>query len=192
MFVVQRGFCQWKNNHLLLKEEAIKEKYLNWKEGKTVVDQHWNFLFVLHRSLLTLFGRRALVCFNKVSITLTSARKLKLRLEQLSSAVERSFLCKYLFFLLLRDLPVTRVLMRRDSSFCGFKRWLRFFFTISLLFDTDVVVVAVVFFFRPYPCLCHVSYCPKVRSGMFFSLTRSFILFNFFPYPEFTSKECDF
>lgn len=85
------------------------------------------FFFVLHRSLLTLVGRRALVCFDKVSITLTSARKLKLCSEQLSSAVERSFLYKYIFFLLLRYLPFTRVLLRRDSSFWGFKRWLPFF-----------------------------------------------------------------
>ena len=82
--------------------------------------------------------------------------------------------------------------MRRDSSFCGFKRWLRFFFTISLLFDTDVVVVVVFFFFDL--TLAYAMYHIVQRSGLecFFSLTRSFILFNFFPYPEFTSKECDF
>ena len=59
--------------------------------------------FVLHRSLLTLFGRRALVCFDKVSVTLTSARKLKLPLEQLCSAVERqqSFLFNIYYLYIL-------------------------------------------------------------------------------------------
>ena len=129
------------------------------------------FFFVLHRSLLTLVGRRALVCFDKVSITLTSVRKLKLCSEQLSSAVERSFLYKYIFFLLLRYLPFTRVLLRRDSSFWGFKRWLPFFYHIFILWYQGF------FFLRPYPCLRHVSYCPKVRSGfVFFKLVLLFYL----------------
>ena len=129
------------------------------------------FFFVLHRSLLTLVGRRALVCFDKVSITLTSARKLKLCSEQLSSAVERSFLYKYIFFLLLCYLPFTRVLLRRDSSFWGFKRWLPFF--LPYLYS----LIPRFFFLRPYPCLRHVSYCPKVRSGfVFFKLVLLFYL----------------
>ena len=129
------------------------------------------FFFVLHRSLLTLVGRRALVCFDKVSITLTSARKLKLCSEQLSSAVERSFLYKYIFFLLLRYLTFTRVLLRRDSSFWGFKRWLPFF--LPYLYS----LIPRFFFLRPYPCLRHVSYCPKVRSGfVFFKLVLLFYL----------------
>ena len=46
------------------------------------------------------------------------------------------------------------------------------FFTISLFFDTKVF-----FFLRPYPCLRHVSYCPKVRSGfVFFKLVLLFYL----------------
>lgn len=128
------------------------------------------FFFVLHRSLLTLVGRRALVCFDKVSITLTSARKLKLCSEQLSSDVERSFLYKYIFFLLLRYLPFTRVLLRRDSSFWGFKRWLPFFFTISLFFDTKV------FFFSDLT-LAYAMYHIVQRSGLDLFFLNSFFYF---------------
>lgn len=129
------------------------------------------FFFVVRRSLLTLVGRRALVCFDKVSITLTSARKLKLCSEQLSSVVERSFLYKYIFFLLLRYLPFTRVLLRRDSSFWGFKRWLPFFYHIFILWYQG-------FFFSDLT-LAYAMYHIFQRSGLdlfFFKLVLLFYL----------------
>lgn len=49
------------------------------------------------------------------------------------------------------------------------------FFTTSLFFDTNVFFLF--FFFRPYPCLCHVSYCPKVRSGIFFVIIIFIVIF---------------
>ena len=133
-------------------------------------------------------ARRALVCFDKVSVTLTSARKLKLRLEQLCSAVERqqSFLFNIYYFYILFSFMIYSSLI--EGRF-------------ELLRVLCVCVcVCVCFFSRPYPCLCHVSYCPKVRVGfiflfllLLFFLTRSFIvLFGIPHYPEFTSKECRF
>lgn len=128
------------------------------------------FFFVLHRSLLTLVGRRALVCFDKVSITLTSVRKLKLCSEQLSSAVERSFLYKYIFFLLLRYLPFTRVLLRRDSSFWGFKRWLPFF--LPYLYS----LIPMFFFFSDLT-LAYAMYHIVQRSGLDLFFWNSFFYF---------------
>lgn len=129
------------------------------------------FFFVLHRSLLTLVGRRALVCFDKVSITLTSARKLNyvqnnfLRLLNGASYINIYFFSSFVIYLSLESY------WGAIRAFEVLKGGCHFFYHIFILWYQGF------FFLRPYPCLRHVSYCPKVRSGfVFFKLVLLFYL----------------